>query len=107
RQSTCAKPWRAPWAWQKNRRSRSSLDLAAGAGVGDQCSECVERRLGGIGVSVCCRIEPFLAVADRGMGKSYPAVEPWSAAEAADHRDFHCGDNGRSGNRPRIGEIKE
>src|SRR5262245_20022589 len=68
---------------------RTSLDLPAGAHVRDQCAQRVEADLGDVGVGLGLRVDPFLAVADGGVRHAHPAVEPWAAAEAAEHRNLN------------------
>src|SRR5262249_2324552 len=54
----------------------STLDLTAGAHVGDQRAQRVEAHLGDVGVGLGLRVDPFLAVADGGVRHAHPAVEP-------------------------------
>src|SRR5579871_2092921 len=83
-----------------------TLDLAPGAGIRDQRAKGGERRPGGVGVSLGRCVEPFLAIAERGVGKTHAAVKPGAAAKAADHRNFYGLYHGRAGDRPGIGEIE-
>src|SRR5690242_21867160 len=41
------------------------------------------------------------------MREAHAAIEPWTAAEAADHRNLHRGGDRSAGDRAGIGEIEE
>ncbi len=84
-----------PLIWRPARASAISAAKASARG------------LRGVDVSFGLGVDPFLGIADRGMGEPHAAVEPRAAAEAADHRNLHRLDHGGAGDRAGIGEIEQ
>src|SRR2546423_4361695 len=84
---------------------RFAAQRTAGAHIVAQRLDRIERVGAHVRVPLGAIVDRGREIADRRGHGSHAAVEPWPAAEAADHGNRHRGDDGGAGRPPRGYEI--
>src|SRR5680860_1558483 len=90
----------------RGRGRHAPLDLASGTYVISIAPDRAHRRLRDVGVPILFAVQRRRAIADGSVSHPDPSIEPWTAAEAAQHGDGYSLRHVRSDNRSGVGEVQ-